>query len=82
MAVRLSPYMIGTQFHPEADPNGLLSYFMEEERKKSIEEEHGASRYERMIRDLANPMKIQRTFNTIIPAFLEHAVEALSLMPA
>jgi len=26
-------------------------------------------------------MKIQRTFNTIIPAFLEHAVEALSLMP-
>jgi hypothetical protein len=54
---------------------------MEEERKKSIEEEHGASRYERMIRDLANPMKIQRTFNTIIPAFLEHAVEALSLMP-
>jgi hypothetical protein len=82
MAIRLSPYMIGTQFHPEADPAGLLSYFMEEERKASIEEEHGASRYSRMIRDLANPMKIQRTFKTIIPAFLEHAVEALSLMPA
>ncbi len=77
MAVRFSPEMIGTQFHPEADPAGLLQYFMEEERKKSIVEEHGASRYDRMIRDLANPQKIQRTFETLIPAFLEGAVEAL-----
>ena len=77
MAVRFSPEMIGTQFHPEADPTGLLQYFMEEERKKSIVEEHGASRYDRMIRDLANPQKIQRTFETLIPSFLDHAVEAL-----
>ncbi len=78
MAVRFSPEMIGTQFHPEADPEGLLNYFMEEERKKSIVEEHGESRYDRMIRDLANPQKIQRTFETLIPAFLESAVEALA----
>lgn len=81
MAIRFSPYMIGTQFHPEADPEGLLSYFLEEERKKSIVDEHGETRYDRMIRDLANPMKIQRTFDTIIPAFLENAVEDLALMP-
>lgn len=78
MAIRFSPEMIGTQFHPEADPGGLLQYFMEEERKKSIVEEHGESRYDRMIRDLANPQKIQRTFETLIPAFLDHAVEELS----
>ncbi len=77
MAVRFSSEMIGTQFHPEADPGGLLQYFMEEERKKSIVEEHGESRYDRMIRDLANPQKIQRTFETLIPAFLDGAVEAL-----
>lgn len=77
MAVRFSPEMIGTQFHPEADPAGLLQYFLEEERKKSIVEEHGDSRYERMIRDLANPKKIQRTFETLIPAFLEGALEEL-----
>lgn len=76
MAVRFSPEMIGTQFHPEADPAGLLQYFMEEARKKSIVEEHGASRYDRMIRDLANPQKIQRTFETLIPAFLEGAIKA------
>jgi hypothetical protein len=31
-----------------------------------------------MIRDLANPKKIQRTFETLIPAFLEGAVAALA----
>ena len=81
MALRFSPEMIGTQFHPEADPNGLLSYFLETERKKSIVDEHGEARYDRMIRDLANPLKIQRTFDTIIPNFIENAVEQLTLMP-
>ena len=82
MAVRFSPEMIGTQFHPEANPSGLLQYFMEPERKKSIVDEHGEARYDRMIRDLANPMKILRTFDTVIPNFIENAVEHLTLLPA
>lgn len=77
MAVRFSPEMIGTQFHPEADPDGLLQNFLEEDRKKSIVEEHGESRYNRMLRDLANPQKIQLTFETLIPAFLDNAVVSL-----
>jgi homoserine O-succinyltransferase len=55
---------------------------MEPERKKSIVDEHGAARYDRMIRDLANPMKIQRTYDTVIPNFIENAVEQLALIPA
>ncbi|MBL7775735.1 MAG: GMP synthase, partial [Saprospiraceae bacterium] len=82
MAVRFSPEMIGTQFHPEADPAGLLEYFMEPERKKAVVDEHGEARYDRMIRDLAHPQKIQRTFDTVIPNFLENAIERLSLVPA
>lgn len=82
MAVRFSPEMFGAQFHPEANPSGLLQYFMEPERKKSIVDEHGEARYDRMIRDLANPMKILRTFDTVIPNFIEHAVEHLTLLPA
>lgn len=78
MAIRFSPEMIGTQFHPEADPEGLLTYFMEEERRNAIVEEHGESRYYGMIRDLANPRKIRRTFETVIPGFLENAIEQLS----
>jgi GMP synthase-like glutamine amidotransferase len=77
MAVRFSPEMIGTQFHPEADPEGLLDYFKEADRKKSIEEEHGEARYERMIHDLTHPLKIRRTFETLIPTFLDNALHAL-----
>ena len=77
MAIRFSPEMFGTQFHPEADPDGLLTYFMEEERKKSIVDEHGEARYHHMIHDLSHPNKIRRTFETIVPAFLENAIEAL-----
>jgi homoserine O-succinyltransferase len=78
MGIRFSPEMIGSQFHPEADPDGLLRYFLEEERKKLIIDEHGEARYDHMIHDLSNPNKIQRTFDTIIPTFIEHAVEALA----
>ncbi len=74
MAIRFSPEMIGTQFHPEADPEGLLTYFMQDDRKKAITEEHGAARYEHMLRDLANPLKIRRTFETLVPTFLTYAV--------
>lgn len=77
MAVRFSPEMIGTQFHPEADPEGLLNYFREEERHRSIVEEYGEARYNRMIHDLAHPQKIRRTFETMIPAFLEKAIMEL-----
>lgn len=77
MAIRFSPEMIGTQFHPEADPDGLLKYFWEEERKQSIIEEHGEARYHRMIHDLSSPDKIALTFSTIIPNFLNHAISQL-----
>ncbi|MEQ1746248.1 MAG: GMP synthase [Saprospiraceae bacterium] len=79
MGVRFSPEMFGTQFHPEADPAGLLEYFKDPERKKSIVDEHGAARYDRMMHDLTNPMKILRTYDTVIPRFLENAVESLVL---
>lgn len=77
MAIRFSPEIIGTQFHPEADPGGLLGYFREPDRRKSIVDEHGEQRYEQMIHDLSHPMKIQRTFDTVIPNFLEQAAEKL-----
>ena len=77
MAVRFSPEMIGTQFHPEADPAGMLEHFLQPARHEAIVTEHGESRYQRMIRDLANPQKIQLTFDTIIPGFLRKSVAAL-----
>jgi homoserine O-succinyltransferase/O-acetyltransferase len=78
MAMRFSPEMFGTQFHPEANPDGMLVHFQNPDRRATIIEQHGAARYERMIRDLSNPLKIERTFETIIPSFLEMAIVALS----
>ncbi|MDX2134103.1 MAG: GMP synthase [Saprospiraceae bacterium] len=78
MAVRFSPWMVGTQFHPEADPEGMLAYFQEPERKKAIVVEHGETRYHHMIRDLKNPGKIQRTFDTVVPQFIEQSLMGIA----
>lgn len=77
MAIRFSPEIIGTQFHPEANPEGMLMHFMQPERQISIEDEYGHARYQRMIRDLAHPNKIRLTFDTIIPRFLQQSISAL-----
>jgi homoserine O-succinyltransferase/O-acetyltransferase len=77
MAVRFSPTMFGTQFHPEADPAGLREHFMQEERKATVIEEYGEARYHRMMTDLVHPQKIQLTFDTIVPCFLADAINAL-----
>ena len=34
MAIRFSPEMVGTQFHPEADPEGMKKHFSVEENRK------------------------------------------------
>jgi len=41
MAIRFSSYMIGTQFHPEADATGMSMYLQREDKKKTVIAEHG-----------------------------------------
>ncbi len=77
MAVRFSPEMVGTQFHPEANPEGMLHHFLQPERKKQVEELHGEPTYNRMIRDLADPQKIGLTHATVIPQFIEASLAKL-----
>jgi GMP synthase-like glutamine amidotransferase len=79
MAVRFGPEMIGTQFHPEANPEGMLVHFQQSHRRDAVVEEYGEARYERMIRDLYNPLKIRHTFDTIIPTFLNQAIHHLKM---
>jgi homoserine O-succinyltransferase/O-acetyltransferase len=78
MAIRFSEEMIGTQFHPEADADGMLSYFQEPERRKHIIEVHGIGRYEQMLSDLEDDDKIDLTHRTILPTFLNDAIEQLT----
>ena len=77
MAVRFTDEMFGTQFHPEADGDGMKAWFQTDEKKKQIIEEHGLEKYESMMFDLSDPNKIEKTQNTILPSFLEHSIEQL-----
>jgi hypothetical protein len=77
MAVRFSPYFVGTQFHPEADPFGMKAYLVTEEKKQQVIDEHGEHKYNEMIERLEDPDKILHTQNTMIPNFLDEAILSL-----
>ncbi len=75
MALRFTPEMIGSQFHPEAYAEGMYDYFNQPERKAMVIEEHGEERLNQMIRDLIHPNKITLTNSTILPNFLRISIE-------
>jgi GMP synthase-like glutamine amidotransferase len=77
MAIRFSPYMIGTQFHPEADPIGMKMYLELQEKKDLIIKNHGEEKYDDMIGSLENPDRIMLTQRVILPNFLDEAINAL-----
>jgi GMP synthase-like glutamine amidotransferase len=77
MAVRFSPEMIGTQFHPEADPQGMRSYFSEADRINAVMDEYGEAKYFQMVEDLKDPAKIHRTHKTVLPMFLYKSIQGV-----
>lgn len=74
MAVRFNEYIIGTQFHPEADAPGMLLHLQTPERKKVVSENYGPEKWESMIEQLNDPDKIMFTYAHILPNFLKKAV--------
>ena len=70
MAVRFNAYMIGTQFHPEADAAGMSLYLQTNEKKKTVIENYGLEKWEQMITHLNDPDKIVFTNAHILPNFL------------
>src|SRR4030066_734631 len=77
-AVRISDEVVGTQFHPEADPDSVLYHFKQDERKKQVVAKYGEERYFEMIRILERPDTIQKTRKSVIPSFLNHAIDELT----
>lgn len=75
MAIRFNEYMIGTQFHPEADAIGMSMYLQKEEKKKTVIENHGEAKWKSMIEQLNDPDKIMWTYNHVLPNFLNQATE-------
>ncbi|RZK50832.1 MAG: GMP synthase [Pedobacter sp.] len=74
MAIQFSPEIVGTQFHPEADPIGLQNYFGHLETKDIIVATHSKEKYENVIDSLAKPDRILITQKTILPNFLKAAL--------
>ncbi len=74
MAIRFSDYMFGTQFHPEADAEGMSAYFSDASRRETVVKNFGEDKYNQMITDLNDPDKIQYTFKTLLPTFMEDAI--------
>lgn len=77
MAIRFSNEIFGTQFHPEADAEGMTRYFAREDKKKIVIKKFGKKKYERMLEQLEDEEKIMKTNATIIPMFLKLAAEAI-----
>lgn len=77
MAIRFSKEIIGTQFHPEADPEGMTMHLLREEKKTSIISNHGEEKYLDMLNSLEDPARIRFTQRIIIPNFLNEAVHSL-----
>ena len=77
MAIRFNPYMIGTQFHPEADAIGMSMYLQTEEKKKIVIEQHGEEKWKSMIEQLNDPDKIMWTYAHVLPNFLTQASNQL-----
>jgi homoserine O-succinyltransferase/O-acetyltransferase len=77
-AVRISDEIVGTQFHPEADPESMLFHFKQDERKDFIIKRYNEEKYNEMIEWLKHPDKIKLTRKTVIPSFLNSAIQSLS----
>ena len=84
MGIAFSPYLFGTQFHPEADAEGMLKHFQTEEKRKTVIDNYGKEKLNSMVDQLKDPDKIEATNHHIIPNFLneayQHILQARSLV--
>ncbi len=78
MAIRFNSYTIGTQFHPEADAEGMSMYLQRDDKRQTVIENHGETKWRNMIEQLNDPDKIMFTHNHILPNFLNLAIEQMA----
>jgi GMP synthase-like glutamine amidotransferase len=77
MAIRFSNEIFGVQFHPEADAEGMIRYFVKEEKRKQVIKKYGKKKLVEMIIQLDDKAKIWKTNRILIPTFLKMAAETI-----
>jgi GMP synthase-like glutamine amidotransferase len=78
LAFRFAPGVEGTQFHPEADRDGALAWIQRPEQATACIEAYGELTYQRMLASLDNPERLARTFEVLIPGWLDRAFDGLA----
>ena len=73
MAIRFSEEIFGTQFHPEADPKGMLENLKDDKNREAMIENYGTEKYLETIDRIDDEDKIILTQQQILPRFLKHA---------
>ena len=73
MAIRFSNEIFGTQFHPEADPKGMLANLKIDKNRIAMIENYGVEKYLETVDRMDDPDKINLTQSQILPRFLQHA---------
>lgn len=77
MSVRFTNEIVGTQFHPEADPIGMKMYLLRDDKKEAIIANHGVEKYQDMLSSLDDANKLELTQHVILPNFITEALNAL-----
>jgi len=78
LSFRFGPGLDGTQFHPEADRAGVLAWIDRPEHAAALQDAYGRSLYDRMMRTLADPTRLARTFALLIPGWLTERFNRLA----
>jgi GMP synthase-like glutamine amidotransferase len=73
MAIRFSDEIFGTQFHPEANPEGMIENLKDEKNKTAMIENFGMEKYLETIDRMDDEDKIVLTQAQILPRFLRLA---------
>lgn len=73
MAIRFSAEIFGTQFHPEADPKGMIENLKNDKNRTAMIENFGVEKYLETIDRMDDPDKIILTQRQILPRFLQSA---------
>ena len=79
MAMKISDEIYGTQYHPEADPESMIYHLKKEENKKLVVDRFDEERYNQMLDYLEQPDKIKLTRKTVLPTFLNNAINSLTV---
>jgi len=77
MAVRFSSEMVGVQFHPEADPEGMRTHFAKEKTRKKVIQSYGEKKYLKMMDHLDDTDNIKLTHNVLLPEFIQESLNSL-----